>query len=171
MQRKVDAVDRAVLARPGIRDMLVRDFAEALREGGSQLYEGAEEVLAALHERGYALALMSNAGEPYFQTVVEVHDLHAWSISDGFPVVTAHVVVDDRPDAAGVARDVGARLLAEHGIAHATIQPERASAQPATAQRAWWRCPSSAFSAPADASASSSRRSSPAFSISCWVLV
>jgi cobalt-zinc-cadmium efflux system protein len=68
--------------------------------------------------------------------VVDVHDLHAWSISDGFPVVTAHVVVDDRPDAAGIAREVGARLLRDHGIAHATIQPERASAQPPTAQRA-----------------------------------
>ena len=68
--------------------------------------------------------------------VLDVHDLHAWSISDGFPVVTAHVVVDGRPDAAGVAREVGVRLLAEHGIAHATIQPERKASQPATAQRA-----------------------------------
>jgi phosphoglycolate phosphatase len=48
---------------------------EALRRGGSQLYEGAEETLAALSERGYDLALMSNAGEPYFQAVVDVHRL------------------------------------------------------------------------------------------------
>jgi phosphoglycolate phosphatase-like HAD superfamily hydrolase len=51
---------------------------EALRRGGSQLYEGAEETLAALRERGFDLALMSNAGEPYFQTVVEVHRLDRW---------------------------------------------------------------------------------------------
>lgn len=34
MQRKVHDVDRAVLAEPGVRDMLVRDFAAALRQGG-----------------------------------------------------------------------------------------------------------------------------------------
>jgi len=70
--------------------------------------------------------------------VTDVHDLHAWSISDGFPVVTVHVVVDASRDACSIARDVGARLLAEHGIAHATVQPEGADThtQDETTQRA-----------------------------------
>jgi len=50
----------------------------ALRRGESQLYEGAEETLRALHERGFTLALFSNAAEPYFQTVIEVHGLDRW---------------------------------------------------------------------------------------------
>lgn len=67
--------------------------------------------------------------------VLGLHDLHAWSISDGFPVVTAHVVVGEGRDGAAVAREVGARLLREHGIAHATIQPETSGDQPDTSQR------------------------------------
>jgi cobalt-zinc-cadmium efflux system protein len=65
-----------------------------------------------------------------------VHDLHAWSISDGFPVVTVHVVVDGSRDGCDIAKDVCARLRHEHGIAHATVQPEVArGAQAETAQR------------------------------------
>lgn len=68
--------------------------------------------------------------------VADVHDLHAWSISDGFPVVTVHVVVEEGRDACEVARRVGERLLSEHGIAHATVQPERgAGVQPAAANQ------------------------------------
>ncbi len=65
--------------------------------------------------------------------VVDVHDVHTWSISDGFPVVTAHVVVAAGHDACAVARDVGSRLREEHGIDHATIQPESTS-QPASVE-------------------------------------
>jgi cobalt-zinc-cadmium efflux system protein len=70
--------------------------------------------------------------------VRDVHDLHAWSISDGFPVVTMHIVVDASRDACAISADVCARLRDEHGIAHATVQPERdePAGQAATAQRA-----------------------------------
>jgi phosphoglycolate phosphatase len=50
----------------------------ALRQGGSQLYAGAEETLEALRAQDFHLALYSNAGEPYFQAVVEVHRLDRW---------------------------------------------------------------------------------------------
>ena len=53
VQRKVDAVDRAVLARPGVRDLLVRDFTEALREGG----QGMSDEIAANHGRPWGFAL------------------------------------------------------------------------------------------------------------------
>jgi len=69
-----------------LRDPFVSEFevqstraeVSALRRGDSQLYPGAEETLSALHERGFHLALFSNAGEPYFQAVVEVHRLDRW---------------------------------------------------------------------------------------------
>lgn len=50
----------------------------ALRQGECHLYDGAEDTLTALHDRGYHLALFSNASEPYFQTVVDVHRLDRW---------------------------------------------------------------------------------------------
>jgi pimeloyl-ACP methyl ester carboxylesterase len=53
VQRKVHIVDRAILARPGIRDLLVRDFAEALREGG----QGMSDDMAANHGRPWGFAL------------------------------------------------------------------------------------------------------------------
>lgn len=53
MQRKVHNVDRTVLAQPGVRDMLVRDFAEALRRGG----QGMVDDMAANHGRPWGFAL------------------------------------------------------------------------------------------------------------------
>jgi phosphoglycolate phosphatase len=47
----------------------------ALWRGESQLYDGVEETLAALAERGHAMALFSNATAPYFEAVVAVHRL------------------------------------------------------------------------------------------------
>jgi phosphoglycolate phosphatase len=47
----------------------------ALHRGASELYAGVEDTLAALAERGHAMALYSNATEPYFRAVVEVHRL------------------------------------------------------------------------------------------------
>ncbi|MEZ4387883.1 MAG: HAD hydrolase-like protein [Candidatus Krumholzibacteriia bacterium] len=69
-----------------LRDVFVSEFevkstraeVAALRRGGSQLYAGAGDTLAALQARGFSLALYSNAAEPYFQTVIEVHGLDRW---------------------------------------------------------------------------------------------
>jgi cobalt-zinc-cadmium efflux system protein len=54
------------------------------------------------------------------------HDLHVWRISDGFDVVSVHVTL--QPDAHGVAvsRAVSARIAADLGIEHVTVQPEAA---------------------------------------------
>ena len=56
--------------------------------------------------------------------VSDVHDLHVWSISDGFPLVSVHVVLDGKAHGVDVAREVGARLQKTHHITHATVQPE-----------------------------------------------
>lgn len=53
LKYKVDDVDRAILTRPGIREMLVRDFAEALR-GGAQ---GMVDDMAANHGRPWGFPL------------------------------------------------------------------------------------------------------------------
>jgi pimeloyl-ACP methyl ester carboxylesterase len=53
MQRKLHEADRAVLARPGVRDMLVCDFAEALRQGG----QGMVDDMACNHGRPWGFDL------------------------------------------------------------------------------------------------------------------
>lgn len=60
--------------------------------------------------------------------VVDVHDLHAWTITSGVPVVSAHVVVDDAELAQhghGAILDRLHHCLAGHfDIAHSTFQIE-----------------------------------------------
>ena len=60
--------------------------------------------------------------------VVDVHDLHAWTITSGMPSLSAHVTVTDAAlDARGVGGvlDDLSRCVAEHfGVQHATFQVE-----------------------------------------------
>ncbi|MDQ3664739.1 MAG: cation diffusion facilitator family transporter [Actinomycetota bacterium] len=60
--------------------------------------------------------------------VVDVHDLHAWTITSGMPVLSAHVVVDDRCVAEGRAGEVldelGECLDGHFDVAHCTFQLE-----------------------------------------------
>jgi cobalt-zinc-cadmium efflux system protein len=56
--------------------------------------------------------------------VADLHDLHAWSISDGFAAVTVHVVLDGAGHGTDVARSVVERVRSRYGIEHVTVQPE-----------------------------------------------
>lgn len=60
--------------------------------------------------------------------VVDVHDLHAWTITSGVPVLSAHVVVDEACIASGrsgeVLDDLGACLTGHFDVAHCTFQLE-----------------------------------------------
>jgi cobalt-zinc-cadmium efflux system protein len=59
--------------------------------------------------------------------VVDVHDLHVWEVSSGFPALSAHVLVDPRHDCHRV-REVLQALLAERfAIAHTTLQVDHRS--------------------------------------------
>ena len=61
--------------------------------------------------------------------VVDVHDLHVWTITSSQPVMSAHVVVDDNVSEMGQAHAVLERLrtcLADHfDVEHSTFQIER----------------------------------------------
>jgi cobalt-zinc-cadmium efflux system protein len=57
-------------------------------------------------------------------SVREVHDLHVWEVSSGFPALSAHVLVGQSDDCHQVRRTIE-RLLAERfGIEHTTLQLE-----------------------------------------------
>ncbi len=55
--------------------------------------------------------------------VVDVHDLHVWTLTSEMDVASAHVMIAPGTDAHGVL-DQARVLLLEHEIAHATIQVE-----------------------------------------------
>jgi cobalt-zinc-cadmium efflux system protein len=55
--------------------------------------------------------------------VRDIHDLHVWSISDGFDVMTVHVVVEPEHHGTVVAA-VCAAVRERHRIEHITVQPE-----------------------------------------------
>jgi cobalt-zinc-cadmium efflux system protein len=55
--------------------------------------------------------------------VVDVHDLHVWTLTSEMEVASAHVMIGTDVDAHGVL-DQARALLLRHEIAHATIQVE-----------------------------------------------
>ena len=54
--------------------------------------------------------------------VVEVHDLHIWTITSGFPALSAHVLVGQSEDCHARRRDLEDLLAREYGIEHTTLQ-------------------------------------------------
>lgn len=66
--------------------------------------------------------------------VVDVHDLHVWTIGSGSHALSAHVVLDDRKlsEASAILRAIDGALRAEFGIGHVTVQFECESCEPDT---------------------------------------
>lgn len=56
--------------------------------------------------------------------VADLHDLHAWTVADGFAVVTVHVVLRGDHHGVSVAASVASLLREKFKIEHATVQPE-----------------------------------------------
>jgi cobalt-zinc-cadmium efflux system protein len=58
--------------------------------------------------------------------VTEVHDLHVWEITSGFPALAAHVLVGPGEDCHAKRRDLEALLNEDFGIEHTTLQMDHA---------------------------------------------
>lgn len=56
--------------------------------------------------------------------VSEVHDLHVWTITSGFPALSAHVLVPEGEDCHARRLELDEMLEREFGIAHTTLQVE-----------------------------------------------
>ena len=69
---------------------------------------------------GHALA--SHAG------VTEIHDLHVWEVTSGFPSLSAHVLVPAGSDCHATRAELEQLLAARFGIAHSTLQVEHEAA-------------------------------------------
>jgi cobalt-zinc-cadmium efflux system protein len=59
--------------------------------------------------------------------VVEVHDLHVWTVTSGFPALAAHVLVEPGADCHGVRRRLETLLAERFGLTHTTLQVEHAA--------------------------------------------
>jgi cobalt-zinc-cadmium efflux system protein len=62
--------------------------------------------------------------------VADVHDLHAWTITSGMNVVSAHVVLSPRADPTQVLDRLGACLSGDFDIEHSTFQLESFDRRP-----------------------------------------
>jgi cobalt-zinc-cadmium efflux system protein len=61
--------------------------------------------------------------------VREVHDLHVWTITSGFPALSAHVIVGPGEDCHARRRELAELLEHDFGIHHSTLQVEHAVAR------------------------------------------
>ena len=91
-----------------------------LKESGRVFLEAAPAGLAPEHI-GHMLA-----AQP---AVVEVHDLHVWEVTSGFPALSAHVVVEPGQDCHELRRQLQRMLEDRFGIGHTTLQVDHAAAE------------------------------------------
>jgi cobalt-zinc-cadmium efflux system protein len=91
---------------------LLRDSARVLLEASPQ----------GIDPEKIGMALASH------RDVVEVHDLHVWEVTTGFPAVAAHVVVPPNEDCHAYRRELQALLRERFGIRHTTLQVDHALA-------------------------------------------
>jgi cobalt-zinc-cadmium efflux system protein len=99
--------------------LMVRAAITLLRPALRILVEATPEDVKIAEVRRHILELSE---------VVSVHDLHAWTLTSGLPVLSAHVVLSDRCVSSGDAAQVLDRLqacLAGHfDVEHSTFQLE-----------------------------------------------
>jgi cobalt-zinc-cadmium efflux system protein len=111
---RADAIASLVVAA-----LMLRSGWRLLRDAGRVLLEGAPE---GLDPQAIGRALAAYPG------VVEVHDLHVWEVTSGFPALAAHVLVRPGDDCHGVRRGMQAMVAARFGIEHVTLQVDHAPA-------------------------------------------
>ncbi len=97
--------------------LMLRAAWRLLRDSGRVLLQIAPEGVQ-VEEVGTAMA-----GHP---GVVEVHDLHVWEVTSGFPTLSAHVLVDPGADCHGIRRELELALHERFGIEHTTLQVDHA---------------------------------------------
>jgi cobalt-zinc-cadmium efflux system protein len=96
-----------------VAGLMLRTAYGLMRDAGRVLLEAAP---ADINPRQIEHALRAH------QAVTDVHDLHVWEITSGFPALSAHVLVRPQDDCHSVRRDLEKRLDEEFGIDHTTLQ-------------------------------------------------
>ena len=89
-----------------------------LRKAGRVLLEAAPE---GIDPAEVGTAMRGHDG------VVNVHDLHVWEISSGFPALSAHVLVAREDDCHRIRRELEELLHERFGLDHTTLQVEHSA--------------------------------------------
>ena len=89
-----------------------------LRDSTSILLEASPREME-VEEIGTAMAAIPG--------VVEVHDLHVWTITSGFPALAAHVIVGADDDCHAKRFEVERMLADRFGLDHTTLQVDHSS--------------------------------------------
>jgi cobalt-zinc-cadmium efflux system protein len=95
--------------------LMLRSGYGLLRDSGRVLLEASPRDLDP-EEIGNVLA-----GQAH---VVEVHDLHVWEVTSGFPAISAHVTVRAGCDTQAHRRQLADLLRERFGVTHSTLQVE-----------------------------------------------
>jgi cobalt-zinc-cadmium efflux system protein len=103
--------------------LLLRSGYGLLRESGRILLEASPRDLDP-DEIGRVLAEQNH--------VVEVHDLHVWEVTSGFPAISAHVTVRAGCDTQAHRRELAELLRERFGVTHSTLQVETRHEGPLT---------------------------------------
>ena len=95
--------------------------------GGWPLLRAAVRVMmeaapSGLDPEGIGRAMAVHPG------VAEVHDLHVWEVTSGFPALSAHVVVVAGVDCHEIRHELAELLADRYGVSHTTLQVEHAQA-------------------------------------------
>jgi cobalt-zinc-cadmium efflux system protein len=97
--------------------LMLRSGWGLLRDSGRVLLEGAPK---GLDPDAIGRAMAAEPG------VVEVHDLHVWEVTSGFPAIAAHVMVRAGDDCHAVRRRLQRVLDGRFGVTHVTLQVDHA---------------------------------------------
>ncbi|HEV2812398.1 MAG TPA: cation diffusion facilitator family transporter [Solirubrobacteraceae bacterium] len=112
--RELDGVAALIVAA-----LMVASGWRLLRDASAVLLEGAP---AGFDPEGIGRALAAQPG------VVEVHDLHVWEVTSGFPAVAVHIVVEPDDDCHQRRRELQRLLDERFGLEHTTLQVDHAVA-------------------------------------------
>jgi cobalt-zinc-cadmium efflux system protein len=93
--------------------LMLRSSWSLLRDSGRIFMEGSP---AGIDPAAVARALAEDAD------VVEVHDLHVWTVTSGFPALAAHVLVTPDSDCHGARRRLQRVLEERFHLHHVTLQ-------------------------------------------------
>jgi cobalt-zinc-cadmium efflux system protein len=96
-----------------VSGLMLRSGWRLLKDSGRVLLEGSPQ---GIDPGAVGEALASHAG------VAEVHDLHVWEVTSGFPALAAHVLVAPGDDCHARRRELEGLLKDRFGIEHTTLQ-------------------------------------------------
>ena len=103
-----------------IAGLMIRSGYALVKASGRVFLEAAPE---GLDPQAIGETLVTQPG------VVEVHDLHVWEVSSGFPALSAHILVAPESDCHAARRTMEKMLRESFGIDHTTLQVDHSSGE------------------------------------------